>query len=187
MFVAVGVRPDSVTCVVAPRAASAFAIPWVVPTPQPATSTLRGPVASGSSPTSFLTSVVVWSVIACALARCWGLAATQDPRRPGFAPAEFPGDITEFVVREVARTGWAVHARIRIDAPADEVVARINPAVGTVESHPDGGSVLVTGGDSLEVVAVWISMLGMPFHVSDPPELVEHVRDLARRYAAALP
>jgi hypothetical protein len=47
--------------------------------------------------------------------------------------------------------------------------------------------VLVTGGDSLEVVAVWISMLGMPFHVSDPPELVEHVRDLAQRYAAALP
>ena len=104
-----------------------------------------------------------------------------------FAPAEFPGDITEFVVREVARTGWAVHARVRVDAPADEVVARINPAVGTVEPHPDGGSVLVTGGDSLEVVAVWISMLGMPFHVSDPPELVEHVRELARRYTAALP
>ena len=72
MCVAVGVRPDSLTCVVAPRAASAFAIPWVVPTPQPATSTLRGPAVSGSSPTSFLTSVVVWSVIACALARCWG-------------------------------------------------------------------------------------------------------------------
>jgi hypothetical protein len=27
----------------------------------------------------------------------------------------------------------------------------------------------------------------MPFHVSDPPELVEHVRELAERYAAALP
>ena len=115
----------------------------------------------------------------------WLRLKTPGGRR--FAPAEFPGDITEFVVREVARTGWAVHARIRVDAPADEVVARINPAVGTVESHPDGGSVLVTGGDSLEVVAVWISMLGMPFHVSDPPELVEHVRELARRYAAALP
>jgi predicted DNA-binding transcriptional regulator YafY len=115
----------------------------------------------------------------------WLRLKTPGGRR--FAPAEFPGDITEFVVREVARTGWAVHARIRVDAPADEVVARINPAVGTVESHPDGGSVLVTGGDSLEVVAVWISMLGMPFHVSDPPELVEHVRELAERYAAALP
>lgn len=111
-------------------------------------------------------------------------------RTPGgrrFTPVDFPGDLTEFVVREVARTGWAVHARVRVDAPVDEVVARINPAVGTVEAHPDGGSTLVTGGDSLEVVAVWISMLGMPFHVDDPPELVEHVRELAQRYAAALP
>lgn len=45
---------------------------------------------------------------------------------------------------------------------------------------------LVTGGDSYEVVAVWISMLGMPFRVEEPA-LVEHVRALADRYAAALP
>jgi len=115
----------------------------------------------------------------------WLRLKTPGGRR--FVPAEFPGDLTEFVVREVARTGWAVHARVRIDAPVDHVLARINPAVGTVEAHPDGGSVLVTGGDSLEVVAVWISMLGMQFHVSEPDELVEHVRRLAARYAAALP
>ncbi|RNM17015.1 helix-turn-helix transcriptional regulator [Nocardioides pocheonensis] len=115
----------------------------------------------------------------------WLRVKTPGGRR--FTPVDFPGDLTEFVVREVARTGWAVHARIRVDAPAGEVVDRINPAVGTVEPLPDGGSVLVTGGDSLEVVAVWISMLGLPFHVSEPPELVEHVRDLAQRYAAALP
>jgi hypothetical protein len=30
-------------------------------------------------------------------------------------------------------------------------------------------------------------MLGIPFRVTEPPELVEHVRDLAQRYAAALP
>jgi predicted DNA-binding transcriptional regulator YafY len=136
--------------------------------------------------------------------RRWYLVA-RDPRRdawapyrvdwlrlktPGgrrFVPAEFPGDLTEVVVREAARPGWAVHARIRVDAAPEEVLARINPAVGTVESHPDGGSVLVTGGDSLEVVAVWISMLGMPFHVTEPPALVEHVRELAERYAGALP
>src|SRR5690606_11043357 len=100
-------------------------------------------------------------------------------RTPGgrrFTPAPFPGDFTEFVVREVACTGWAVHARITVDAPAEEVLARINPAVGTVEPLPDGRSVLVTGGDSVEIVAVWIGMLGIDFHVTDPPELVEHVR-----------
>lgn len=109
-------------------------------------------------------------------------------RTPGgrrFTPSPFPGDYTEFVVREVARTGWSVHARITVDAPAEEVLARINPAVGTVEPLPDGRSVLVTGGDSVEIVAVWIGMLGIDFHVTDPPELVEHVRVLAERYARA--
>ena len=76
MAVADGVVPDSRTCVVAPRAVSAVAIVWVVPTPQPATSTLRGPDVSGSSPASFLTRVVVRSVIACASARCWGAPMT---------------------------------------------------------------------------------------------------------------
>jgi predicted DNA-binding transcriptional regulator YafY len=111
-------------------------------------------------------------------------------RTPGgrrFTPAPFPGDFTEFTVREVARTGWAVHARVTVDAPAEEVLARINPAVGTVEPTPDGRSVLVTGGDSVEVVAVWIGMLGLDFDVSEPPELVEQLRVLAARYARAVP
>ncbi|MDH2415067.1 WYL domain-containing protein [Nocardioides sp. CER19] len=110
-------------------------------------------------------------------------------RTPGgrrFAPREFPGDLTEFVVREVARTGWAVHARLAIDAPAEEVVARINPAVGTVEPQGAARSVLVTGGDSLETIAIWISMLGLDFTVESPVELVEHVRVLAERYARAV-
>ncbi|MCF4120534.1 WYL domain-containing protein [Antribacter sp. KLBMP9083] len=102
-----------------------------------------------------------------------------------FVPQPFPGDLTEFVVREVARTGWAVHARIVLDAAADEVLARINPTVGTVEPLPDGRCVLVTGGDSLEIVAVWTSMLGLDFTIEEPPELVDHVRELAARYARA--
>jgi predicted DNA-binding transcriptional regulator YafY len=109
-------------------------------------------------------------------------------RTPGggpFAPVPFPGDLTEFVVREVARTGWAVHARLVIDASAAEVIARINPAVGTVEPLPDGRSVLVTGGDSLEIVAVWIGMLGLDFTVQEPTELIGHLRLLAQRYARA--
>ncbi len=110
-------------------------------------------------------------------------------RLPGgrtFTPAALPGDLTELVVREVARTGWSVHARLVIDAPAEEVLARINPAVGVVEPRPDGRSVLVTGGDSLEVVAVWIGMLGIDFTVESPPALVDHLRVLAERYAGAV-
>jgi predicted DNA-binding transcriptional regulator YafY len=105
-----------------------------------------------------------------------------------FAADPLPGgDYTAFVLREVASTGWSVHARIEVDAPAEEVLARINPTVGVVETVDDHHSVLVTGGDSLEIVAVWIGMLGLDFHVSEPPELVEHMRALAARYAGALP
>jgi predicted DNA-binding transcriptional regulator YafY len=110
-------------------------------------------------------------------------------RIPGgrrFTPLPFPGDQTEFVVREVARMGWAVHTRIRVHAPAEEVLARINPAVGTVEAVSDTESILVTGGDSLEVVAVWIGMLGLDFTVTEPPALVEHLHALARRYDQAI-
>jgi predicted DNA-binding transcriptional regulator YafY len=105
-----------------------------------------------------------------------------------FAPDPLPGgDYTAFVLREVAFTGWSVHARIEVDAPAQEVLARINPTVGVVETVDEHHSVLVTGGDSLEIVAVWIGMLGLDFHVTEPPELVDHVRALATRYAGALP
>lgn len=97
------------------------------------------------------------------------------------------GDYSAFVLRDVAFSGWNVHCRIAVDAPAEEVLSRINPTVGVVETVDDSRSVLVTGGDSVEVVAVWIGMLGLDFHVTEPPELVEHLRVLGRRYAGAVP
>ncbi len=112
-------------------------------------------------------------------------------RIPGgrrFTPRPLPGgDYTAFVLREVAFTGWNVHARITVDAPAAEVLGRINPTVGVVETIDDEHCVLVTGGDSLEIVAVWIGMLGLDFHVTEPPELVEHLRAVGERYRRAVP
>jgi predicted DNA-binding transcriptional regulator YafY len=116
----------------------------------------------------------------------WMTLRTPGGRR--FVPKPLPGgDYTAFVLREVAFTGWRVHARIAVDAPAAEVLARINPTVGVVETIDESSCVLVTGGDSLEIVAVWIGMLGLDFHVDGPPELVEHLRVLGERYRRALP
>src|SRR4051794_13514890 len=110
-------------------------------------------------------------------------------RSPGgrrFTPRPLPGeDYTAFVLREVAFSGWTVHARIAVDAPAEDVLARINPAVGVVESVDDGHCVLVTGADSVEMIAVYIGLLGLDFHVTDPPELVDAVRRVGERYRRA--
>ncbi|MFC5286345.1 helix-turn-helix transcriptional regulator [Actinokineospora guangxiensis] len=103
-----------------------------------------------------------------------------------FAPTPLAGgDYTAFLMRRAASSGWNVHARLRVDAPAEDVLARINPAVGVVEAVDAGTSVLVTGADSLETVAAYIGMLGMDFTVESPPELRPLLRVLARRYADA--
>lgn len=110
-------------------------------------------------------------------------------RTPGssrFSPRPLPGgDYASFVLREVAASGWAVHARVLVDAPAQEVLNRINPTVGVVETVDAQHSVLVTGADTYEIIAVWIGMLGLDFHVDGPPELLDHLTLLSRRYAQA--
>jgi predicted DNA-binding transcriptional regulator YafY len=109
------------------------------------------------------------------------------PTRRRFEPHPLPGgDYTAFVLRDVAYAGWKVHARFTVAAPADEVLGRINPTVGVVEAIDAETCVLVTGSDSYEVMAVYIGMLGLDFEVSEPPELLEHLATLGRRYARAV-
>ena len=45
---------------------------------------------------------------------------------------------------------------------------------------------LVTGADSLEVIAVYIGMLGLDFRVTEPAGLVDHLRVVGERYRQAI-
>ena len=109
------------------------------------------------------------------------------PTRRRFDPQPLEGgDYTAFAMRTIAASGWAVHARLRIDAPAQTVLDRINPAVGVVEPVDAEHCVLVTGADSLDTVAAYIGMLMMDFTVESPPELIPRLRLLSERYARAV-
>jgi predicted DNA-binding transcriptional regulator YafY len=105
-----------------------------------------------------------------------------------FAPRALPDDdLVAFVMRHIATTGWKVNARVTVLAPAETVIARINPAVGVVEAVDANTCVLLTGADAMETIAIYLSMLMMDFRVDGPPELVAHIRTLARRYTDAVP
>jgi predicted DNA-binding transcriptional regulator YafY len=111
--------------------------------------------------------------------------ATAGSRR--FGPRALPDeDLVAFVMRHIASTGWKVHARVTVLAPAETVIARINPAVGVVEAVDGDTCVLLTGADALETIAIYLSMLMMDFRVDGPPELVAHLRTLARRYSESV-
>jgi predicted DNA-binding transcriptional regulator YafY len=111
-------------------------------------------------------------------------------RVPGgrrYRPVELPGgDYPAFVLRTTAFAGWKVHVKITVHAPAAKVLSRINPTVGVVEAIDDNACVLVTGADSVETVAVYIGMLGLDFTVTEPPELLAHLKTLTERYAKAV-
>ncbi len=112
--------------------------------------------------------------------------APRVPTGPRFAPRDLPGeDVAAYVSRGVSAAAWRWRARITVHAPADVVTERINPAVGTVEVIDDHTCTLVTGADGVDVIAVYVSLLGVDFDVTEPPELVEYVRTLAGRYARA--
>ncbi|MDD7940051.1 WYL domain-containing protein [Actinomycetospora lutea] len=110
----------------------------------------------------------------------------RTPGGPRFSPVDPPEDLTDLVLREVATAGWSVHARIVVAAPASEVLARINPAVGVVEPRDAHSCVLVTGADSVATVAAYVGMLDLDFRVEGPPELVAQLRTTGERYLRAV-
>ena len=107
----------------------------------------------------------------------------RPPAGPRFAPREFPGgDVAVYVSQRVSGAAWRYRARVTVHAPAQQVVERINPAVGTVEPVDQHTCVLDTGADTVQTLGVYLGMLGLDFDVTEPPELVAHLRELAVRY-----
>lgn len=109
-----------------------------------------------------------------------------DPSGRLFHERELPDpDITGYVARNVARASWQYVARIEIDAPAEEIRARIDTSVGEVTPISTNRCLLEAGADSLWTIAVWCAALDRDFRVDGPPELIEYVELLADRYHRA--
>ncbi len=62
---------------------------------------------------------------------------------------------------------------------------RIGPWIGTLTAVDDSSCILDTGADSLEMLAVYLGLLGVDFTVSEPPELVQRIQALGERYTRA--
>jgi hypothetical protein len=78
-----------------------------------------------------------------------------------------------------------IASRVVLHAPAESVARRIPPGVGLLGVVDGRTCVLATGVESWETLTVHLAMLGVDFDVSEPPDLVDHVRELAARYARA--
>ena len=110
----------------------------------------------------------------------------RTPNGPRFTPREPPEpDVGGYVARGAHEAVWRHHARVRLHAPLDALAERVTPAMGTLERIDDSTCEFRTGADTLPVLAVYLGFLDVDFDVLEPPELVDHLRVLAARYAHA--
>ncbi|MEU9128933.1 YafY family protein [Kitasatospora sp. NPDC048540] len=112
----------------------------------------------------------------------------RPPAGPRFAPRRPPDeDVRSFASWEIAVGQYRYQARVTVRAPAHVLAERIPPTSGLVEPLDEHSCTLRAGSNSLDGLAVHLAVLGFGFTVHEPPELVEHVRTLADRLAAAAP
>ena len=62
---------------------------------------------------------------------------------------------------------------------------KIGPWIGTLTAVDDRSCILDTGADNLDMLAVYLGLLGVDFTVTEPQDLVERVQLLGDRYAKA--
>ncbi|NIK59893.1 helix-turn-helix transcriptional regulator [Kribbella shirazensis] len=110
------------------------------------------------------------------------------PTGPRFPPRALPadGDVAAYVSRRVSAAAWRYEASVEVAVPAAVLAERLTPAVGVVELIDEKRCLLRTGSDSVQSLAVHLSLLDADFVVREgPPELTAYLERLAERYRRA--
>ncbi len=110
----------------------------------------------------------------------------EDPRRAGivFTPAD-PPDAAAFVADAVTTAPYPVRARVLVHAPAAVVAAQVPPSAGVVEAVSADTCLLLTGAHTPGHIALHLALLGHPFTVLEPADLISELAVLAGRLTAA--
>jgi predicted DNA-binding transcriptional regulator YafY len=102
-----------------------------------------------------------------------------------FVPRELPEDPVSFA-QTSARVPISRHrAVVRFEASAAVVAERLIPEAGSIEALDDGLCRYVSAPDSWEWLAITLAMVGVPYVIEGPAELIDRSRELAARIGAA--
>jgi predicted DNA-binding transcriptional regulator YafY len=109
----------------------------------------------------------------------------RTPNGPRFSPRPEPqGGAAAYVQRGAGAAVWQYRARIKVNAPAADVAARVPPAL-VVEAIDEQTCAVDAGSDSPRALAFWLGLLDADFEVLEGPELATHLRTLGERYLRA--
>ena len=104
-----------------------------------------------------------------------------------FQPRKPPeGDFATYVSKSLSQAPYPYRARVTLRAPLDALAQRIPASAGVLEAIDQNSCMLHTGSHSLEGLTIHLSLLGVDFQVHEPPELIDHMRNLADRLKSAI-
>lgn len=104
-----------------------------------------------------------------------------------FAARQPPAkDAATYVTQSISAAPTRYEARVTLHAPAAVIRNRTPSAWGTIKPIDEQSSEYRTGDDDLDWLALRVAMLGVDFDVHEPPELVDHLKLLARRIERAV-
>jgi predicted DNA-binding transcriptional regulator YafY len=110
----------------------------------------------------------------------------KTPNGSRFTARDLPAeDLASYVARGVSAAGMRYRARVIVHAPAAVIAERLPAALGPVEAIGELTCAVNSGAESVEMLALWLGMLGADFELTDCPELVEQLRLLGTRYLRA--
>ena len=110
----------------------------------------------------------------------WPLRATTPIR-------ELPsGDAVAFVAERLLESAPTYRATATLRAPIERVAPALD-GVGELEAIDANRCRVTIDGDTLEWLAFRLSSVGCEFEVHEPPELIDHLRELGSRIRRAAP
>lgn len=108
------------------------------------------------------------------------------PMGPHFTPRELPAeDIAAYVMRNIRSAPTRYESRVIVNAPANLIAERV-PHEIVIEPLDDDRCVVHARSNTIEMLALYLGMMEADFTVTDPPELIERLNILARRFKAAV-
>jgi predicted DNA-binding transcriptional regulator YafY len=99
-----------------------------------------------------------------------------------FTPRKPPeGDFAAYVSRTISYTQYPFRAKATLHAPVETIAPRVPPTAGMLEAIDPQTCMLHTGAHSLDILSIHLALLGVDFKIHEPPELIEHLQQLAQR------
>jgi predicted DNA-binding transcriptional regulator YafY len=92
-----------------------------------------------------------------------------------------PPDAIALVQRAISTAPYRHQARIELKAPIERVARLVPPSVGVLEAIDGATTMLTTGADDLDMIALHVAHLDIDFVVHEPVELRQRMLALATR------